>query len=171
MKKLITILLVTVLTSCGAPPTPTNTVTPTNTETSTPTNTFTPKSYEKPTTNKDYKNIIGKPIKNGKLLVTQYDFPNEMDWYNAKRACAALGNGWRLPTLDETAILYQNKDKIGGFAHGEYDYYWSSNEFYGMNDEEGSDITSDAGTRIFFNGLQFYSLKTDTRKVRAVRSL
>ena len=171
MKKFITILLVTVLTSCGTPPTPTNTVTPTKAETSTPTNTVTPKSYEKPTTNEDYKNIIGKPIKNGKLLVAQYDFPKEMGWYNAKRACAALGNGWRLPTMDETEILFENSYKIGGFKHGEYDYYWSSHEVYGMNDEEGSDMKSDAMTIIFFNGTTFKSIKTDIRNVRAVRSL
>lgn len=29
---------------------------------------------------------------------------------------ADLGDGWRLPTKDELNVLYENKDKIGGFA-------------------------------------------------------
>ena len=41
------------------------------------------------------------------------------------KACAALGGGWRLPTKDELNILYENKDKIGGFASNNY---WSSTE-------------------------------------------
>ena len=66
--------------------------------------------------------IIGKPIKIGILVVAQHDFPNRMTGEDAKAACAKLGEGWRLPTKDELNLLYQNKDKIGGFA---YDYYWS----------------------------------------------
>ena len=42
----------------------------------------------------------------------------------AKKACADLGDGWRLPTKDELNLLYENKDKIGGFES----CYWSSTE-------------------------------------------
>jgi hypothetical protein len=67
--------------------------------------------------------IIGKPIKIGNLLITEKDFPNEMNWDDANKACAVLGDGWRLPTQDELNILYQNKDKIGGFSNN---FFWSS---------------------------------------------
>jgi len=60
--------------------------------------------------------IIGKPIRIRNLEVAQNDFPKEMTWYDAKKACTDLGNGWRLPTKDELNLLYINKDKIGGFA-------------------------------------------------------
>ena len=42
--------------------------------------------------------IIGKSIKIGSLEVAQNDFPDSMTWDDAKKACAALGSGWRLPT-------------------------------------------------------------------------
>ena len=37
----------------------------------------------------------------------------EMNWDDAMKACADLGDGWRLPTKDELNILYKNKYKIG----------------------------------------------------------
>ena len=57
--------------------------------------------------------IIGKTIKIDDLLVAQNDFPKRMNWNNAY---AKLGKGWRLPTKDELDTLYQNRDKIVGFA-------------------------------------------------------
>ena len=69
--------------------------------------------------------VIGKPIKIGKLEVAQNDFPNPVNWDDAKKACAELGDGWRLPTKDELDFLNKNKKKIGGFAE---DFHWSSSE-------------------------------------------
>jgi len=76
----------------------------------------------------DSASIIGKSIRIGNLLVSQHDFPTQMNWDDAKAACAALGPGWRLPSIEEWDILYQNKDNIGGFVAVNYDYYWSSTE-------------------------------------------
>ena len=67
--------------------------------------------------------IIGKPYKLTKFEVAQNDFPM-MNWDDAKKACANLGSGWRLPTKDELNFMYENKNEIGGFRSG--DYYWSS---------------------------------------------
>ena len=55
--------------------------------------------------------IIDNPVKIGDLLVAQFDFPNKMNWENAKAACERLGNGWRLPTKDELQILYATIDQ------------------------------------------------------------
>lgn len=45
--------------------------------------------------------IIGNStILNG-LEIAQYDFPNQMTMTEALAACKSLGQGWRLPTLDE----------------------------------------------------------------------
>lgn len=68
------------------------------------------------------KNIIGNPIKIGSLEVAQYDFP-KIPWNDANNSCKGLGNGWRLPTINELNILYQNRDVIGNFK---WDSYWSS---------------------------------------------
>ena len=69
--------------------------------------------------------IIGEPIKIKNLEVAQFDFPNKMNWYDAKQACADLGRGWRLPTKVELHLMYKNKDKIDCF---DSNYYWSSTE-------------------------------------------
>ena len=73
----------------------------------------------------DAKEIIGKPIKIGNLLVAENDFPDGMNWRGAQKACAKLGKGWRIPTKDELNVMYKNKDRIGGFAGNRY---WSSTE-------------------------------------------
>ena len=104
MKKLVTILLLMVLISCGSSP-----------------------SRTIPTSNTDYENIIGVPIKIGNLEVAQYDFPLSIKWDVAKVECVNLGPGWRLPTKKELNLLYKNKDIIGGF---EFRSYWSSSVFY-----------------------------------------
>jgi len=108
--------------------------------------------------------IIGKPIKIGKLMFAQYDFPHEifsgpkeMTWDDAKKACADLGSGWRLPTKNELNLMYLNKDKIGGFSRS---FYWSSTE-----------IDNDyAWGQNFSKGLQSYGMKGYGAIVRAVRA-
>ena len=60
-------------------------------------------------------NVIGKPIRIGNLFVAEYNFPEEMDWINAKKACESLGNGWRLPTKKELILMEENHDKLERF--------------------------------------------------------
>ena len=69
--------------------------------------------------------IIDNPIRIDQLEVAQFDFPQKMNWHNAKKACAELGKGWSLPTKMELSLLYQNQVKIRGFSTS---YYWSSTE-------------------------------------------
>ena len=61
-------------------------------------------------------------IKIGNLEVMTKDLGN-MNWYDAVKACDDLGSGWRLPTLKELNLLYENKEMIGGFTSN---WYWSS---------------------------------------------
>ena len=68
----------------------------------------------------DSASIIGKSIRIGNLEVSQNDFPREMNFGEAERACYKLLKGWRLPTREELNILYQNKNKIGGFKNTNY---------------------------------------------------
>ena len=136
MKKLFAILLVTVLTSCGA-------------------------ALEPPKSNTDYKNIIGKPIKIGNIEVAEYVFPKKMIWKDAKKACASLGPGWRLPTKDELNILYQNKDKVGGFAS---DSYWTSSGEFGA-------VSAWHQNFVYGLLLEFFEGKRPRFSVRAVRDV
>ena len=103
------------------------------------------------------KQIIGTPYRLSNIKVAQYDFPEKMSWYDAEKACADLGDGWRLPTKYELDFMYDNRRKIGGF--GDY-LYWSSTE----------KDASDAWRQNFINGAQFYSDKDDFYVVRAVQS-
>ena len=110
-----------------------------------------------PKSDTNYLNVIGKPKKIGNLEIAQYDFPETMSYNDAKLACAILGKGWRLPTKKELNSLYQNRDKIGGFANN---HYWSSTE----------DGNYHAWTHSFFFDGQPSLFKTNEFSVRAVRT-
>lgn len=93
-------------------------------------------------------------------------YPNDlpkMNWEAATKACAELGDGWRLPTKDELNLIYKNKDDIGGFSVSAvlYSDYWSSTEY---NSSYG------AWLQYFGNGLQDFNNKDGRYNVRAVRT-
>lgn len=101
--------------------------------------------------------IIGKSIILGNIIVAQHDFPKEMNWYDAKKACSKLGAGWRLPSKDEWKLIYKNKSKIGGITH---EYYWSSSE----------GVYEDAWVQNAFDGSEFDGNGGYPYSVRAVKS-
>jgi hypothetical protein len=92
-------------------------------------------------------------VKIGNLEVMTEDL-GEMYWDEAMKACADLGEGWRLPTEDELNVLYENKDEIGGFDNDfAEDYYWCSTEvsedivmYQGFNNGEQDAIPKDYDT-------------------------
>jgi hypothetical protein len=102
--------------------------------------------------------IIGKTIKIDNLELAEKDFPNKMNWDDAKKACESLGNGWRLPSKSELKKIFKiiyNKTNNGSFFDG---YYWSSTE---VDDDKAW-----AQARPIF---QFANNKSGLRYVRAVR--
>jgi len=101
--------------------------------------------------------IIGNTIKIENIEVAEKDFPNSMNWEDAKKACENLGSGWRLPSKEELNTLYLNKDKIGGFAD---EYYWCSTEYGGNS----------ACFQNFYSGFQDVTNKDGTFYVRAIRA-
>jgi hypothetical protein len=64
---------------------------------------------------------------------------------------------WYLPSKSELALMYLQKEMIGGFST---DYYWSSTEF--------SSVT--AWSQNFVNGAQFNLAKSLPYGVRAIRT-
>ena len=82
----------------------------------------------------------------------------EMNWEEAKKACALLGEGWRLPNRVELLLMYQNKHLIGGYTNN---CYWSSTEY-------GTNL---AGTQNFYNGDTYYFNKSSYGAVRAVKTI
>jgi hypothetical protein len=78
-----------------------------------------------------YLHIIGTPVKFKDLEIAEFDFPEELNWEEAKINCTKLGIGWRLPTIDELKEISVSKKEIGGFNNnknpwGSYGFYWSS---------------------------------------------
>lgn len=100
-------------------------------------------------------------IKQSQIVNKHYHFElypdnlGKMTWDEAIKAVKTLGDGWRLPTIEECFMIY--KDKLISEA-----YYWSSAE-YDYND---------AWFFFFNDGSAFnYGIKSTTFYVRAVRTI
>ena len=65
--------------------------------------------------------IIGNIIKIENIEVAEKDFPQKMNWKDAKKACEALGRGWRLPDINELKILCERYNVLW-----DDESYWSS---------------------------------------------
>lgn len=104
---------------------------------------------------------ITHPITGQSIQVALADFPEDMKWAEAKKACLDLGDGWRLPTKVELNIMYEqlHKKGLGGFTDH---WYWSSTEVDHI--EAWGQFFSDGGT---FECTKDY----DSQYVRAVRTL
>jgi len=80
----------------------------------------------------------------------------EMTWYEAEKACAKLGDGWRLPTRAELLFMYETQSAaIAGRGN------WCSIEL----------VSNYAWTQNMFYGHQSLNKKTDLYNVRAVRTI
>ena len=42
------------------------------------------------------------------LDIFETDFKQELNYYDAQKACTNLGENWRLPTLDELEVIFKN---------------------------------------------------------------
>ena len=104
------------------------------------------------------KSVIGKTYKLDSIEIAQFDLPDEVTWYNAKRECKELGKGWRLPTKGELEKIYNNRDLIGNFVSTNY---WSSSSF----------SSEYAWMQVFAHKLIAISLKEGHLNARAVRTI
>ena len=152
MKKLIYLGIILMLGSCDAAES--ESATSNESESAAESESVAESESAIPTVNANVSQV--STIKIGNLEVMTEDL-GEMNWHEAKKACADLGDGWRLPTKDELNILYVNKDKIGGFANS---LYWSSTENGGNY----------AWFQHFVYGDQNDFYKSATSYVRAVRA-
>ncbi len=86
-------------------------------------------------------------------------------WSSINQSCKdiALGgyNDWRLPTQSELAILYLEKDEIGGFTN---DWYWSSTPYYNY-------YFSYYWAQSFSSGAQGYDYSNNTNRGRCVSKI
>ena len=81
---------------------------------------------------------------------------NSLSWKDAYIAANTYGSGWHLPTKTELKVLYEHRNRVGGFAK---DDYWSSTEL----------DSNSAWIQGFGNGDQDRYNKYSRLRVRAVR--
>jgi hypothetical protein len=91
------------------------------------------------------------------LEVKSKDEPDAMTWDAAVIAVQKHGAGWRLPTIAELKVMYEQRKLLGGFSDEDY---WSATE---------RDVNS-AWIQGFRVGDQDRYVKQSKLKVRAVRS-
>jgi hypothetical protein len=116
------------------------------------------------------KVIIGNSIKLEKLNkfgsnleIAQYDFPIKMNWEDANKACKALGDRWRLPTVPELLAM-------GSKGYTPNTMYWSSEDFrFYINDTLHTDVNF-ALLKIGSSMIDIGS-KTEEQSVRAIRNV
>lgn len=106
--------------------------------------------------------------KHGLVAATQDQDNGSSTWFEAQNAISNPANhntdgkkftDWRLPTLYELELIYNQRNNIGGFATS---HYWSSTE----------DDNTYVWTMRFSDGLQIQSNKSNVtgKNIRAVRA-
>ena len=133
-------------------------------------------------------NVDGKEITIGKIrnLDVMSENLGSMNWYEAKKVCKNLGDGWRLPTKDELNLLSSNKgsiyDNMINKDNLHNNIYWSSTEYdsaysgtldqgtFELNTRTGKKERTTAWVQSPFHGLQWSEMKSsENHNVRAVR--
>jgi len=102
-------------------------------------------------------------IKGRTILVAKEDipedFPSDMSRDDAMAACQNLGNGWRLPSSEEYAAMYEQLHTKGKGNFSTEGLYWSNSGYFEF--EEGREPSGNGGVGAYPTLLQ----------VRAVRAL
>jgi len=108
--------------------------------------------------------ISGKTIQ-----VAKEDFPEDMNWDDAMNACQNLGNGWRLPSIEELKVMCEQLH-MKGEGNFKDKSYWSSSESFIEGDPHLAWIIE------FRKGKEgrardLYKFNSSGTRVRAVRAL
>jgi hypothetical protein len=107
----------------------------------------------------------------GSLEVMKSDLNDEMYLPDAQELASKKGGGWRIPSMDELKILYENRFEIGAFKLDRQNY----NTLYISSDEgDGSGSYREIKVLDFSNGnigWDFYCCKGPGGNVRVVRSI
>ena len=108
-----------------------------------------------------FNQMIDNPyrLENLDIEVAEYDFPGDMTWDQAIKACYDLGNGWRLPSKDELNLMYIYRVYLPGLG--------STTDYYLSGTEKGNGLVW--GQFFDVNGLQQGQARGMGGRVRAVR--
>jgi hypothetical protein len=100
-----------------------------------------------------------------KIEVAANDLPETLYWNKAVAACEAMGSGWRLPTLHELELIYE-QIRCEGLSEFQKEAYWTSTEFEDEDEGEMAKMID------FYDGMELDNPKDMTKGyVRAVKSI
>ena len=103
---------------------------------------------------------------NERLEIAPKDLDEKMTLEDAKKSCESLGNGWRLPTMIELKIMY-NELHLKGKGNFKKDIYWSDYS----STTNGYDYDFKNGGSPYDPNILPEELLKKPRWVRAVRSI
>lgn len=115
----------------------------------------------KDSSNRNYKHLITNTYKLKGLEIASADFDSAYNWEDAKNICKGLGEGWRLPDINELKLLFENRKKIGGFKP---EKYWTGDE-YSQNVAAGEMLFNYQG----FTDVSPIGSKLNVRAVRTIK--
>ena len=72
--------------------------------------------------------IVYHPLTGDRIQVANEDIDGEMNWFQAVRSCNKMGQGWRLPTIEELKVIYSDIYLKGKGNFPKNRIYWSSTE-------------------------------------------
>ena len=104
------------------------------------------------------------PITGRKFQAAIKDFEITMSWDLALKSCNDLGDGWRMPYIEELEVMVNVLNFDSGFSDDDGTGYWSSNEVKNRHNVTLGVCFSHILARLEF-------LKSEKLKVRAVRNI
>jgi hypothetical protein len=94
---------------------------------------FTSINYESPKNKKEINEFrlypqrtIGRPYILGNFKIAQFDFKDSLNRVGTKKMLSKLGEGWRLPTIEEMKQINLNKEYLDNLTE---EVYWVSNNY------------------------------------------
>ena len=90
-------------------------------------------SIESPPTGTPFEDGLIFYVKGKKMLCAPKS-DAQITWYRAKEICEEYGPEWRIPTIQELDVLYEQQEQLGD-NFGINNFYWSSNV-------NGEDVTA-----------------------------
>ena len=106
---------------------------------------------------------VVNPANGEKIQIADSDLVNHLNWQMAVNECKNLGNGWRLPTIDEIKLIPYNE--MG--KNVLYNSYWTGSE----TEKNEFNVSPNALKYNFGREMQFNASKDQLHLVRPIRTI
>ena len=110
---------------------------------------------------------IVNPANGEKIQIADSDLDNHLNWQMAVNECKKLGNGWRLPTIEEIKLIPYNEMAKNDSLRVLHNSYWTSSE----TEKNDFNISPNALKFNFGRKMQFNASKDQFHLVRPIRTI